>query len=41
MIEYVEECALGLFFPDKFLDVVDYECVNALIELDELIDLSS
>lgn len=41
MIEDMEECALGARLADKILDVVENEHVDALVEVDEVVDTSA
>ena len=36
----MEECVLGLVLVNQILDVIDDKCVDALVKVDELIDLT-
>ncbi len=41
MIEYVEECSLGARLAYQILNIVEYEHVDALIEVYEVVDASA
>lgn len=41
VVEYMEECALCLFFAYQFLDVVNDKRVDTLVKLDKLVDLAA
>ena len=41
VIEYMEKSVLGAWLPDKVLDVIDYQGVDTLVEVDEVVDFTA